>query len=188
MPLPTIDGNGDKRTALAEGYAAWTARLAEVLAAEGSSWAKEAAERAAVAATEAQVAPPARGQAAGRAVVVFSSTGEHWIHSWLHPQFKHVAVVVAGDRSWIAVDWRLGWPVVGVVADLEVDLVQRYEDAKHTVLTVDIPHDARHSESRPWPIGLLTCVTFAKRFLGIRAPFVVTPWSLYRYLARARRG
>lgn len=125
---------------------------------------------------------------AGRALVVFTSAGTHWAHDWLHPQFKHVAVVIAGHSSWIAVDWRLGWPIVAVVADLEVDLVELYEDAGATVLEVAIPHDVRHSESRPWPIGLLTCVMFAKRFLGIRAPFVHTPWQLYRHLAPARRG
>jgi hypothetical protein len=28
----------------------------------------------------------------------------------------------------------------------------------------------------------LTCVTVAKRLLGIRAPYVLTPWQLYQQL------
>lgn len=35
-----------------------------------------------------------------------------------------------------------------------------------------------------FPAGLKTCVTLAKAALGIRAPWVITPRQLYRYVAK----
>ena len=43
----------------------------------------------------------------------------------------------------------------------------------------------RAAPSRPAPIRPFTCVEAVKRILGIHAPRVLTPWQLYRLLARA---
>lgn len=75
-------------------------------------------------------------------------------------------------------DGRMGQPVLEVIAGEDFDLINHYRQQHgFTVVSVDAPRREALS-----PFMFATCVGAAKRMLGIRAPWVLTPYQLYRYL------
>lgn len=111
-------------------------------------------------------------------LVVFHDHGAHWLDPLLKPGFRHCfAVVQAGDYM-ISVDGLAGLPALDVVAASTYDLVGFYRDEGFTVVEVD--------EGIPIRVPCISsnCVGMVKAVLGIRAPFALTPYQLYRRLTR----
>lgn len=118
-----------------------------------------------------------------RALVIFSgSTGVRWLR-WLRPGFRHCFVAVDDGIEWLTVDpllHRLEIRASGLPSAF--DLAAEYRRMALAVLeVVPAPVPLRRA-----PLGLFTCVETAKRLLGIRARWVLTPWQLHGWLSRTQ--
>ena len=120
-----------------------------------------------------------------RALVVFSGrTAVRWL-SWLKPGYRHCFVAVDDGVEWLTVDpllHRLEIRASGLPSGF--DLAAEYRRmALEVVEVVPAPVPVRRA-----PLGLFTCVETAKRLLGIRARWILTPWQLRRWLLRRPAG
>jgi len=114
------------------------------------------------------------------ALVVFVDHAEcRWLRV-LRAGFRHCFVVIRDGSVWLACDPlkdRIELSVLPIPQGF--DLPGFYAGRGLRVLggatRPDLPR-------RGIAIAPLTCVTVAKRLLGVRAPCVVTPWQLYRHL------
>jgi hypothetical protein len=132
--------------------------------------------------------PPTAGAAADSsepaaiALVVF--TGMTCIR-WLKPLrdgFRHWFVVVFQGDTAIVCDPVSNRMILGGVRPASPAVVADwYCERGFTVVATEI------CEAPPTGAVLrpFTCVEAVKRVLGIRAPFVLTPWQLYRHLLAA---
>jgi len=116
---------------------------------------------------------------AARALVVFHRYGAGASRRWLHRRYQHVFVALADEDHWITIDGRAGQPVFEVVAGIHCDLAGFYRAQGFDVVETI----ARHHHFR-WPWITATCVGATKRILGLRAPWIVTPYQLCQYLKR----
>jgi hypothetical protein len=94
------------------------------------------------------------------------------------PLFRHCAVVVDGALIQIGVD---------CVRVFKVDrrAIKRLEAAGWVFVELRIKNEElRMGVCSGFGLQLLTCVGFAKRAIGIRAPFVFTPDQLYRHIVK----
>lgn len=115
----------------------------------------------------------------GPALLVFCHETEiAWLR-WLRPGFRHVFVALPAPGGWITVD------PLSTLLEVEyhplppdTDLAAWFRTRGHRVLESPL-HPPLPVQ---WPFTPLTCVSVAKRLLGIRAPLVVTPWQLYCHL------
>jgi len=115
----------------------------------------------------------------GSALLVFCHETEiAWLR-WLKPGFRHVFVALPAPGGWITVD------PLSTLLEVEyhplppdTDLAAWFRTRGHRVLESPL-HPPLPVQ---WPFTPLTCVSVAKRLLGIRAPLVVTPWQLYCHL------
>ncbi len=114
------------------------------------------------------------------ALVVFVGHAElPWLRG-LRAGFRHCFVVLRQDGTWLACEAltdRLELALLPVPQGF--DLPGFYAKRGHTVLLgatrPDLPR-------RGLTLAPLTCVEIAKRLLGVRAAWVITPWQLYRHL------
>ncbi|MBT5415261.1 MAG: hypothetical protein HOH66_13385 [Rhodospirillaceae bacterium] len=111
------------------------------------------------------------------ALVVFHGIGDGWSARWLHPRFRHCFVAVRREGHWLRFDGQAGLPQLDIVGPATIDLARHYRLLGYAVLSVRV---VRHGPWWPWLLG--TCVGGAKRMLGIRAPWVLTPRQLHRHL------
>jgi hypothetical protein len=123
-----------------------------------------------------------RGQPAGsaRVMVVFV---DHVDCPWLRllrRGFRHCFVVFHVAPLWLACE-ALKDRIELHALDLPpaFDLARFYADQGHRVLLGRRPASAPRRRAALAP---LTCVTVAKRLLGIHAPWVWSPWQLYAHL------
>ncbi len=111
-----------------------------------------------------------------KVLAVFHDHGNHVLDRWLKPGFRHCFCAVRTENFWIRVDGQMGPPVIQVVAPGDYDLAGFYRAEGFTVV---------ETEQRNHRAGLFVvanCVGIVKRVLAISAPFVVTPWQLYKKL------
>ena len=116
-----------------------------------------------------------------RALVVFVGRADVGWLRWLRPGFRHCFVALDDGAAWLTVDpllHRLEVRATGLPCSF--DLASEYRRMDLAVLEM-APHPV---PLRRAPLGLFTCVETAKRLLGIRAPWVITPWQLYRFIVR----
>ena len=97
------------------------------------------------------------------------------------PAFRHAFASVADGGYWITLDGCDGLPVVRVMAAADYDLAAFYRGCGYTVVETEVRSDWPRS---PWMAA--NCVGVVKRMLGLRAPWVLTPWQLYRTLMKER--
>ncbi len=114
------------------------------------------------------------------ALVVFHHHGAGLSSRWLHKYCKHVFVALASDQHWITIDGRAGQPVFEVVARRDFDLADFYR--RQGLVVVETMR--RPGRRCAWPWMAATCVGATKRILGLRAPWVLTPYQLLKYLTR----
>ena len=120
------------------------------------------------------------------ALVIFVNHAEcRWLRG-LRPGFRHCFVALRDGAIWLSCDPlkdRIELSLLPVPP--EFDLASFYAKRGHTVLLgATKPNLAR----RPLAIAPLTCVAIAKRLLGVRAPWVFTPWQLCRHLQGRAHG
>ncbi|MBJ7414764.1 MAG: hypothetical protein JHC88_04745 [Niveispirillum sp.] len=115
----------------------------------------------------------------GPALLVFCHETEiAWLRG-LKPGFRHVFVALPAPGGWITID------PLSTLLEVEyhplppdTDLAAWFRMRGHHVLESPL-HPPLPTQ---WPFTPLTCVSVAKRILGIRAPLILTPWQLYRHL------
>lgn len=112
-----------------------------------------------------------------KAIVVFQGEGLHILAGWLKEGFSHVAVIVETTRGWVLIDPGIGTPDIRAIDSS--DVVQACKSHGWTVCETE----TRYIEATS-PFMLNNCVGVVKKILGIRAPFVWTPYQLYRYLEK----
>jgi len=112
----------------------------------------------------------------------------------LRPGFRHVFAVLPvtpggegqgdGAGGWISIDPLIDRMELALHPPWSVDELTGWFRAQGLiVLNFRLP--ARFVRSRPPvapPIAPFTCVEAVKRLLGLRAPWVLTPYQLYRHL------
>jgi hypothetical protein len=128
----------------------------------------------------------AQVRSAQQALAIFV---EHTDCCWLgglRRGFRHCFVALRESSAWVTCDPlkdRIELRALPIPADF--DLGRFYAERGHIVL---------HGLTRPGlPRGPavvvpLTCVTVAKRLLGVRAPWVLTPRQLWRHLRGIEHG
>lgn len=130
--------------------------------------------------------PPAAGAPANLteeavvALVVFTGmTGIRWLKP-LRAGFRHCFVVVFQGDTAIVCDPLSNQMLLGSVRPATPPVVTDwYCERGFTVVATQICEVPRRGAL----LQPLTCVEIVKRVLGIRAPFVLTPWQLYRHLS-----
>ncbi|MBI2235766.1 MAG: hypothetical protein HYU60_02215 [Magnetospirillum sp.] len=122
--------------------------------------------------------PPARPWT--RALVVFVGRADLWWLRLLRPGFRHCFLVLGSPGGWIAIDPMSNLTEVSVLPlEADCDLAAWYRGQGHVVVEAVPLLPAR----QPAPWRAYTCVEAVKRILGVDAPFVLTPWQLFRFLS-----
>lgn len=116
-----------------------------------------------------------------RAWVVFSGAAELWWLRLLRRGFRHCFVALDDGRHWTVIDPLAPFTDVAVLDREAVpDLPGWFRGLGLTV----VPAPVRRGSTRPAPWAPFTCVEAVKRVLGLRAPYVLTPWQLHQRLTR----
>jgi len=92
-------------------------------------------------------------------------------------RFRHCFVCLKQSGYWIAVDFKQGAADVDVVCAGSFDLTAFYERQGFKVVGA-----SRVPNITLWPWMNANCVGAAKKLLGLRAPWVLTPYQLYTHL------
>lgn len=105
-----------------------------------------------------------------------------WLWSLLKPGFQHVECWRQAGKDWI----RLEPCFEGIVLEPynHRPQVQPWvPGCDPTFLQVrhEVPKNKMHT---PFALGPLTCVEIVKAALGVHAPFVRTPWQLYKLVRK----
>jgi len=114
-----------------------------------------------------------------RAYVVFTDFSRiRWLQ-WLRRGYRHCFVVLGTGSLGLIYDPMANCTVLTGLMQVDWDAIGgRYRQMGYTVVETTIqPPGLAVSYIRPF-----TCVEAVKRVLGIHAPWVLTPWQLYRYL------
>ncbi|MBI2240414.1 MAG: hypothetical protein HYU59_06370 [Magnetospirillum gryphiswaldense] len=111
-----------------------------------------------------------------KALVCFSGVASLWWLRLLRPGFRHCFVAVRQGPFWVVTDPLSHRTAVWIEAvDDLAGFYRRHQLVVVATRLVDPP-------KRPVPWRPYTCVEAVKRILGLRAPWVLTPWQLYRHL------
>ncbi len=113
-----------------------------------------------------------------KALAVFHDHGAHILDPLLKPGFRHVFCAVLDDNGyWIRFDAKAGLPDIDVVGGVDTGLAEFWRDSGYTVI------ETTRGEFAPvLPFVNANCVGSTKIILGIRAPWVLTPYQLFKYL------
>jgi hypothetical protein len=115
------------------------------------------------------------------AIVVFAHETRLAKLRWLKHGFRHCFVAIAQAGDWIIYDPLSSHSILTVLRGVEAEqLVSWYRRLGLTVIATR----QRVPPHRPAPVRPYTCVEAVKRVLGLHAPWVLTPWQLYRHLGR----
>lgn len=124
---------------------------------------------------------------AGPDLAVVAFTGRAtlpWLRV-LRPGFRHCFVLLRTRGQWLYYDPMAHYTlasVIGAYPLLGLLRVFRGQGCRVRLARPRVP-PPRALAWRPY-----TCVEAAKRVLGLREPWVFTPWQLYRRLGRRRPG
>ena len=113
-------------------------------------------------------------------LVVFEDRPDGLWLRWLRPGFRHCFCLLRSERGWILCDSRGDGFDILPAPDCGVEpLARSYARLGGRVLGLSRP-----PRRPPFPLAPFTCVELVKRVLGLRAPWLVTPYALYRHLLR----
>jgi hypothetical protein len=111
--------------------------------------------------------------------VVFSGAAELWWLKILKPGFRHCFAVARDNKNWIVLDPLSPHLEIAVLPlPAGFDLPNWLKEQNLTVLQAPINRTHKTAAPANW----FSCVEVIKRFLGIHARRIMTPWQLYRFL------
>lgn len=117
------------------------------------------------------------------ALVVFADNTDLKFLRAFRRGFRHCFVAVQTGRGWVICDPLSHQTHLSVVCGFSADeLAAWYRSYGLRVIETRM----RAAPSRPAPVRPYTCVEAVKRVLGLHAPWVVTPWQLYKHLLASR--
>lgn len=103
----------------------------------------------------------------------------------LRPGFRHCFAVIGRRGRWIVFDPMSSFTNIGAFSGPGIDDVAKwYRQFGFTVVKTKVQRD----QSAPADWRFFTCVEAVKRVLGIRAPWVITPWQLYRRIRQEKEN
>ena len=119
------------------------------------------------------------------AIVVFSGVASlAWLRV-LRPGFRHCFALLRSKGEWLYYDPMSHYTFTGVIGAYPVlPLLRVFRARGMRALLVRPDRPPRIAQA--W--RFYTCVEAVKRVLGLQEPWVLTPWQLYRRLARRRAG
>lgn len=104
--------------------------------------------------------------------VVFTPSRDHWWCRFLHPDYQHCYLLKAEAGRWI---------VYGKTTDgLDLFTLPDFSASAGNMVVVK----AEVEDNQRGLFMLNTCVGHIKHALGIRNPFILTPYQLYKHLTR----
>lgn len=113
--------------------------------------------------------------------IAFSGKADVWWLRFLKSGFRHCFALVQDAGRWIVVDPMLHKTDINVAAcESTFDLPQWLRARGYRVIRAPI----FMSPPRALMPAPFTCVEAVKRIIGLRAPWVFTPWQLYRHLSK----
>ena len=113
--------------------------------------------------------------------LVFSDASQgYWWSRLLKRGFQHVSVLMLSGRTWVLVRPMYAYTDLVACEWREGDAPYMLVDGDPVILAVQ---PVRADRLRGL-VGLQTCVTWAKALMGIRAPWVITPWQLYKHASK----
>lgn len=115
-----------------------------------------------------------------QAYVVFSDHTDLWYLQFLKRGFRHCFLIFHDGRHWISIDPLSNHVEWSVLYHLPLEFDVAAWVRVHGCTMIEAFVDTSHQ--KPAPLMLFTCVEFVKRFLGVHARFIQTPWQLYRFL------
>lgn len=115
-----------------------------------------------------------------KALAIFHGNSDHILARFLKPGFRHCLAAIQNGNYWIMVDGCEGIPVVEVVAPSDFDLAEYFRDKGFTVV------ETEQGEVPRSPFAVANCVGMVCAILCIRAPFVLTPYGLYKHLRKSQ--
>lgn len=114
-----------------------------------------------------------------RAWVAFTDERRIWWLGWLRPGFRHCFALLNDSEHWLAVEPLASCMEITVLpTPADFNLPDWLRGQGHHVVEAMLDRRLIH----PAPFAFLNCVEVVKRVLGIRAPWVITPYLLYQHL------
>lgn len=113
-------------------------------------------------------------------LVFYDRPHRHWLWRFLEPGFKHVEVWTEDRGAWARFDPCLEFCVS------QVYLQPPWEILPYARL-LRVTRIVKLGKLRePFMFGPVTCVELAKSMIGLRAPFVRTPFQLFKHLRKMK--
>lgn len=119
-------------------------------------------------------------------VVVFHElpARRSWLWNLLEPGFRHVQVWTISNNIWVQIDGCMEFLHTRTWPRPPWELIE----AKFNATYVPVKKLIERGVIRePFHFGPVTCVELAKAVLGIRKPFIRTPYQLYKFLKRSEK-
>lgn len=90
-----------------------------------------------------------------------------WIRHFIHKEISHCFIIWNDRGQWIGID--------NSIDDLSIFTIDNPNDILNESLVI-----RKDINQIYWPMGFNTCVSLVKRVLGIRNPFIQTPYQLLK--------
>lgn len=108
----------------------------------------------------------------GDVYVLFTLGGHNKLNWFLHPLITHCDLLIPCNGRWILYGKGVGYTEVSDISNIR-DIINQGFIVK-----------ARPGKATRGLFMLNTCVGLVKNYLGIRNPFILTPYQLYRHLRK----
>ena len=142
--------------------------------------------------------PPASRPARARlrALVIFGQESDWLVCRFLKPGFRHCGIAVNDGHHWVLFQNVQRLSDIRTIATAGYDLPRAFRILGRPAVEVTLPRapkgaarmrraSPRGAYARVARVGRRNCVAAIKRILGIEAWWIVTPYQLYRHLAKS---
>lgn len=106
------------------------------------------------------------------AFIVYRSGNDHWISRFLHKDIKHCFVCFISRGYWVSVDYTLNGIIVDVSKSIPDGVYYQQVEVDNLRLLPVFP----------------TCVGMVKHIIGVKNPFILTPWQLLKRVEHGKQG
>ena len=108
----------------------------------------------------------------GNVYAVFTAARDHWRSPLLHPLYQYCYLLKADAGRWIV--------YCKTSEGLDLMTLDEFSASEGNVIVAK----AKVRDNRRSLFMLNKCVGHIKQAIGIRNPFILTPYQLYKYLTR----